>query len=227
MIWPFFRRLLKWLAIALFFFIAYFVYIVDEATSISNGIPIPQYEKLKTALVIIDIQEGTTGNVSADMHYVEQSADLIKKINAAISTAYEKGIPVIYIQQQTENRLLNWVDGYHLAKGHPGVALDERLKIVSLHQFTKRKSDAFSSYAFEKFLNNQEINRLLITGLDIAYCAGRTSKAALNRGYSVVVVEDAVISETEELKRESLEELRSLGASTISVGQLSEFPDSD
>jgi nicotinamidase/pyrazinamidase len=221
MIWPFFRRFLKWLAIALFFFIAYFVYIVDEATSVSSGIPIPEYEKQKTALVVIDVQEGTTGKISADMHYVDQSADLIRKINAAIATAYEKGIPVIYIQQQTENRLLNWADGYYLAEGHPGVALDKRLKIVSLNQFTKRKSDAFSSYAFEKFLNNQQINRLLITGLDIAYCAGRTSKAALNRGYKVVVIEDAVISETEELKIESLEELRSLGASTKKVSQIS------
>ncbi|MEJ2595408.1 MAG: LPS export ABC transporter ATP-binding protein [bacterium] len=192
---------------------------VHETLSIVD--PIPEYEKQKTALVVIDVQEGTTGKISADMHYVDQSADLIRKINAAIATAYEKGIPVIYIQQQTENRLLNWADGYYLAEGHPGVALDKRLKIVSLNQFTKRKSDAFSSYAFEKFLNNQQINRLLITGLDIAYCAGRTSKAALNRGYKVVVIEDAVISETEELKIESLEELRSLGASTKKVSQIS------
>ena len=220
MIKKFLRRFLTWLGIGLVFLIAYFVYIFDDATAVSKGIPIPNYDSIKTALVIIDIQEGITGSISEDKTYIEQSEELISKVNAAVSKAYEAGIPVVYVQQQTENRLLNWLDGYHLARGYPGVALDKRLKIVSLFQFTKRKSDAFSSYAFEKFLNSQKINRLLITGLDIAFCAGRTSKAALHRGYEVVVVEDAVISESNELKEESIQELRELGASTTTVARL-------
>lgn len=216
----FFFRLLFWIGISVFFFISYFVYVYYDAVSVSKGLPIPEYENSRTALLVIDIQEGITGETSQQKVYKDQASDLIKNVNEIISIALEKEIPVIYIQQQTENWLLNWADGYVLAKGQPGVAIDGRVKIVSLNQFTKRKSDAFSNYELDHFLRTLEINRLLITGLDIAYCANKTSLAALNRGYEVVVVEDAVISESSELKKEKLEELALAGVKIKEINQM-------
>lgn len=219
----FFRRLLFWFAISILFFVAYFVYIVDDALSVSNGFRLPDYEKQKIALVIIDVQEGTTGMHAQEQYYIDQAPGLIENINEVISVAYENDVPIIYIQQQTKNWLLNWVDGYALAAGSPGVPIDKRLKIVSITHFAKRKSDAFSSYEFETYLQTLKINRLIITGLDIAYCVGKTSYAAMNRGYKVYIVEDAVISENTEIKDEKIGELRKDGAVIISKSQLKEL----
>lgn len=223
----FIRRLLFWFLISLLFFVAYSIYILDDAKSISKGFHILQYEQQKTALLIIDVQMGTTGNLSQDQIYVEQSKELIRNINKAISIASEEKVDVVYIKQQTENWLLNMIDGYALAKGSPGVELDDRLKLVSINYFTKRKSDAFSSHGFDIFLNAMKINRLIVTGLDIAYCAYRTSYAGLNRGYEVIIIEDAVISESEELKKEKLKELTAKGAVVINSDQLSILLDAE
>ena len=220
-----FRRLLFWLGISILFFIAYFVYIVDDALSISKGIPISHYETHKTALVVIDVQEGISGTYAREQYYIDQAPDLIGNINEVISVVYENDVPVIYILQQTENWLLNWGDDYAMAPGSPGVAIDSRLKNVSLDHFTKRKSDAFSSYDFEKYLQALQIDRLIITGIDIAYCAGKTSYAAKNRGYEVIVVEEAVISESEEMKKEKLSELKATGIKIVSSDELYQYLD--
>lgn len=219
----FFRRLLFWFLVSLVFFVAYFLYVYNDATSISKGFRIDSYPVTKTALLVIDVQEGTTGEFSKDQKYIDQSTELIKQVNASIAIAHESVTPVVYIQQQTENWLLNRLDDYEMAKGSPGVELDGRLLIVSMNQFKKRKSDAFSSHDFDIFLTKMNINRLIITGLDIAYCAYRTSQAALNRGYEVYIVEEAVISESEELKKQKLKELESNGAVLIKLENLAEL----
>lgn len=219
----FILRLLFWIGILFLFFISYFVYVYYDAVAVSKGKPIPTYENPKTALLVIDIQEGITGDYSNDETYKEQSSELIQKVNEVITMAYEADIPIVYIRQETQNWLLNWADDYALAAGVPGVAIDRRLKVVSLNHFPKRKSDAFSNHELDHFLRTLEVNRLLITGLDIAFCAGRTSQAALNRGYEVFVVEDAVISESDELKVENIEKLDQAGATIIQTNQVSEI----
>ena len=62
-----------------------------------------------------------------------------------------------------------------------------------------------------------------LDGLDIAYCAYRTSCAGLNRGYKVIIIEDAVISESDALKQDKLRELTAKGAVIINSDQLSEL----
>ena len=87
-----FRRLLFWFGISILFFVAYFVYIVDDALSVSNGFRLPDYEKQKIALVIIDVQEGTTGMHAKEQYYIDQASGLIENINEVISVAYDCSI---------------------------------------------------------------------------------------------------------------------------------------
>lgn len=211
------KRFLYYFLIALLFFVAYFVYVYNDLTATSKGYPIPEYETTKTAVLVIDIQEGYTGIHARKDTHSKQSKALIENTNKVISAAYEAGIPVVYIQQQTEDWLINWLDGYSMAEGSPGVEIDGRMKIVSLHQFKKRKSDAFSSHDMDVFLNKMEISRLIVTGLDMAGCAYKTSQAALNRGYEVYIVEEAVISKSEELKQEKLLEISQAGANVLCI----------
>jgi nicotinamidase-related amidase len=219
----FLKRLLFYLAILALFFVAYLAYLYDDAVSVSKGFPIGTYENPTTALLVIDIQEGTTGEYSEDKSYKEQSSTLINNVNEVITTMHESGFPVVYIRQQTENWFLNWADGYVLAEGYPGVAIDSRVKIISMNHFPKRIMDAFSNPLLDEFLKELQVERLVITGLDIGACAKKTSLAALNRGYEVVIVNEAVISTSEKKKQEQLEELRSAGANVLEIDRLQDL----
>lgn len=128
------KRLLIYFLIALLFLIAYFVYVFNDLTSTSKGFAIPEYTTTNTALLVIDIQEGYTGAYAKEDTHSKQSKELIKNTNRVIRVAYEAGIPVVYMQQQIKDWLINWLDGYSMAEGSPGVEIDKRVKIVSLHQ---------------------------------------------------------------------------------------------
>lgn len=223
MIKKFIFRLLFWIGISLLFFIAYLVYLVDDATSVSKGLRIHPEERTETVLFVIDIQEGITGEIAPPSVYVDQSPEFISNVNEVITIADSLGIPIVYIQQQTDDWFFNWADDYVLAKGAPGVELDGRLKILSANFFSKRKSDAFSNLKLDPFLAALKVRRIIITGLDIAQCAGKTSQAALNRGYKIIVIEDAVISETDELRQEKVMELETAGAQIIQIDQLTKL----
>jgi nicotinamidase-related amidase len=54
-------------------------------------------------------------------------------------------------------------------------------------------------------------------GLDAAGCVRSTALAALNRGYRISLIEEAVIAGKEEEKTEALEELSALGVEIISM----------
>jgi nicotinamidase-related amidase len=211
----FILRFLFWIGVSLLFFIAYVVFILNEANSVSKGFRIHAEDRTETVLFVIDVQEGITGEGSVFPAHQEQSTWLIENINELIVLADSLKIPIVYIQQQTENWFLNWATDYVFATGSPGVAVDGRVKIMSGNFFTKRKSDAFSNLKLDPFLAAINARRIVITGLDIAGCAGKTAQAALNRGYEVVVVEDAVISETQEEQQESLSELKNNGAEIV------------
>ena len=51
------------------------------ATEVSIGQPIKAYAEQHAALLVIDIQEATTGEISIDKYYKEKSDGLIKNIN--------------------------------------------------------------------------------------------------------------------------------------------------
>jgi ABC-type polysaccharide/polyol phosphate export permease len=54
-----------------------------------------------------------------------------------------------------------------------------------------------------------------IVGLDAAYCVKNTISAALNRGFEVLVIEDALISETKALKEEMIQYFKNNGVKII------------
>jgi len=185
--------------------------LVYQAETISKGKPIPDYNETKTALLVIDVQEGTTGKFSKYNNYIEHADELIYNINRLIDLFDSLNHPVIYIQQQNENPVINFLSDNELAKGNESVKIDDRIHLVSENIFTKEIMDAFSNPELDNFLLKNQVNRLFIAGLDAAYCANKTTYAAYNRGYETFVVEDAIISETSELKKEKLEEFRSAG----------------
>jgi nicotinamidase-related amidase len=178
---------------------------------ITRGVPIDQDESLNTALLIIDIQEGTTGEVSEAEGYIEQSEDLIPNLNRIIDTALARNWTVIYIGTEVVNPLTKILNN-NLARGSLSAEFDKRLNIRSDLVVTKRKYDSFNRTGLDEILKEHGVGSLVVTGLDAGACVYSTIRAALNRGYRVEVIEEGVIAGNLEAKQEMIEEYRSLGA---------------
>lgn len=191
-----------------------------STAQISKGETIPNFSHQKAALMVIDIQEGTTGKLSTTREYQNKSSSLLYATNQAIDSCRANNIPVIYIGNEVTNPWINFINK-SMKKGTQGTLLDRRLTIVSGNVFYKKKQDAFSNPELDGFLRKNEINQLYITGLDAAFCIESTVKAALNRNYQVSLITDAIISESEDIKQQAFQEMTNAGAQKISLAEIS------
>ena len=187
---------------------------VKASEKITTGTPIPNYRVEKSVLMVIDIQECTTGKHSTTHTYQNQSSNLFFRVNALVDSANNKNIPVVYIKNEITHPVINMLDN-SMEKGSDRADFDNRLEIVSENIFSKDKQDAFSNPALDEYLLQEKINKIYITGLDAGYCVKSTVLAALNREYDIILIEDAIISESEILKKDSFNQMKSLGAELI------------
>lgn len=196
-------------------FILYNVFLYLNGSCVSKGEAIETGEDVSPALLIIDIQEGTTGSLSSNESYILRSDSLINQVNFLIHQADSLDIPVVYIVQETTNWWLNIASHHALAKNHPGSQLDNRLKQVSNIIIPKKKMDAFSNPCLDFYLRERRINRLYVAGLDAAFCVKRTVLAAKNRGYEVFILENAVISQDTLKRNKAIEVFRTKGVEIV------------
>jgi nicotinamidase-related amidase len=188
------------------------------ATQISVGVPIMQKDIKKQALLVIDIQEGTTGKSSVEDYYIMKSHELINNINQIADSSNKNKVPVIYIKSEITNFLINILNDTY-APGSPGSKFDTRLNLVSDIIINKDKSDAFCNPALDSFLIKNEINKLVFTGLDLAHCINSTILAAENRNYDICLISDAVLAKSDSLKKVKLHELKQSGFEIISSNE--------
>ncbi len=184
------------------------------ATRITDGVPISSPGSGNTALLVIDIQEGTTGTVSVTDSFKEHSDVLIRNINRIVGEAHEKGWSVIYIKSEIANPLLNLLNNT-LARGSEGAKLDKRLSVSSDLVVTKSRSDSFNQTNLDEILTTLNTDRLVMVGLDAAKCVKNTVLAALNREYRVAVIQEGIISREEADKIMAIKEFRDLGVEII------------
>jgi nicotinamidase-related amidase len=70
-------------------------------------------------------------------------------------------------------------------------------------------------------LQKNNINHLVVVGLDISYCVNKTAQGALNRGYQVTAIQDAVIGGSPETEKKMLGQFHERGIELMStVGYL-------
>ena len=191
------------------------------ATRISKGDPIPDYETDNPALLVVDIQEATTGSVSWTDSYISQGEALISRINQLTVLTDSARIPVVFIVNVVRNPLVNILNN-SMSEGSEGARPDGRLILVSDHVVSKTKNDAFFNTDLDRILAEMKVNHLYIAGLDAAYCINCTLQGALGRGYRVSLIDDAVISAPEEKKEVMFGQFRDMGVEIISS---SDYPE--
>ena len=168
-------------------------------SAISKGVPIGESSVKKHALLVIDIQEATTGDVSLYPYFRDHADCLIRNINQAAETFHFRNLPVVYVRSEITNPFINLINSSY-AKGSPGVKPDKRLKIISDLEVVKKGKDSFRNTNLDSILTLHHVNSLYIVGLDAAECVRATVEAARNRCYTITLIEDALLSKSKETK---------------------------
>ncbi|WP_170336397.1 cysteine hydrolase [Ruegeria arenilitoris] len=149
----------------------------------------------KTALVVIDMQTDFTSAPGWDAAELDAA---ISNIRDSVKQAREDRMPVIAIRHVFKGKLANLLNGWFNQgrgnEGSAGIETDPRLGLNADTEFVKTVGDAFSSTAFEQFLEDNQIGTLILTGLDGCHCVNKTAQGALNRGYRVHIDPTAVLA---------------------------------
>ena len=193
-----------------------FVIFQITAKKVTEGVPIENRDPGRVALLVIDIQEGTTGSASVSNSYIRQSEALIASVNSLVSDAVSKGWELIWVRSEVSNPLINILNST-LARGSVGAELEERLNTSVGQVIVKKKNDSFNNTELDVILEEQGIGRLVVAGLDAEHCVRTAIQAAANRGYELAVFKETVIAEEEALMAEMLSVYGELGVEIRSM----------
>ena len=167
-------------------------------TKATQGVRIAEYKNPQKALLVIDVQEDATGTTALPVSPYKGQAEYIARLNKVIDAANHRKIVIVYIKQGFEGlwgKTLSWTVfcGADI-KGNPGTKVDKRIAMLSNYKFSKPQGDSFANPKLNEFLTEQRVNELYLTGLDPEFCIYATARGALNRGYKVNVITDAILS---------------------------------
>ncbi len=198
-------------------------------TRSTSGDKIPAYDRPAKALFVIDIQEDYTGKTAPPDSPYRNRDEFIRTVNRAIARAEETGMIVVYIRQEFDGfpgeHLSKLLMGGTALKGTPGAQVDSRIRRVPggsprSAEFSKPRGDAFSNHLIEEFLARNRVNEIYLTGLDAEYCVHLTAQGALNRGYRVNVLTDAILLAAEKKWKDLLKEYEKEGITLLESGSL-------
>jgi nicotinamidase-related amidase len=143
------------------------------------------------ALILVDLQEDYTG-LHAQQSYPEPER-LISVANQLIEAAHAGGWPVYLVRvAMPDDWFHRLMTGGTALAGTKGAEFDSRLVRADTIEVVKTKSDSFANPLLDTQLALQEVGELFIAGLDAKFCVKKTIGGALNRGYKVNVVREAI-----------------------------------
>lgn len=144
----------------------------------TTGEVIAKYNNPKSALLVIDVQNDTTGNTAL----YGDTTGFIENVNQGITFAEENGMEILYVKNIIgSNPIIGLLAQGKYKKGTTGVELDNNLLLVNDNIFEKSIGDSFSSSEFEEYLIAKEVDTLYIAGADAAGCVYSTAGGGLNR----------------------------------------------
>ncbi len=134
---------------------------------------------MNSALLIIDVQkalfETQPGPANANF--------IIDNINSLSSNARKVEIPVIFVQHETVNSILDFESS--------GWVLDPRLHVsLGDHKIRKTTPDSFQDTNLHELLTTLDITKLVICGYATEFCIDTTIRRAAALGYQIIIAAD-------------------------------------
>lgn len=168
-------------------------------TAVGRRLGLTDIDHKRCALIIVDIQEGIPESIKpvGSLGYtLGRLIELVGVYNSGLLEAYQKRL------NETVFPNLEKLIEFFRSKNMPAVYTV--LGSAGVHRrlsprkdewvINKYASGAFGNTILDKVLRDNGIDTIFLSGTDTAGCVLSTAFGALDRGYRVIVVEDACIS---------------------------------
>ena len=162
----------------------------------TRGKRIGRYQNPSKALLVLDIQESSavTHVATVSLPVGTPFGGMIEAVNRLIECFDCAGQNVAYVRQVFSNNFITQLHGGRILAGRMEPRICRWVKVINSNDFAKNRTDAFSNRQLEQFLIDNQVDEIFLVGLDAAFCVYFTALGALNRGYRVTVVSDAVMT---------------------------------
>lgn len=175
------------------------------------------------ALFVIDMENGFIDPRSS--HCISGAAETIPACRKAICTARSVGIPVFFVKRiyRTDGsdvelaRYEKWkAGGRAMAPGSTGFNSAEAPEglqpVLGDYTIIKPRWSAFFHTELDLILRRLDIKTVILTGTTTPNCVRATAYDADALEYNVIILEDCCSSQTEEIQRANIDDLRRMGA---------------
>jgi nicotinamidase-related amidase len=136
-------------------------------------------ERPRTALVVIDVQNGVMAGAYKRDAVVHNIVSLVEK-------ARSEGVPVVWVQHSSDAL----PEGTEAWRYVPELVARESEPVVH-----KRYGDSFDDTELEAVLAENKVGHLIVAGAQTDACIRSTLHGAIVRGYDTTLVEDAHTTE--------------------------------
>lgn len=141
---------------------------------------------MEKALVIIDMQMLMQERLDAGRDHV--NGDAVVKVAGLAAKFRDAGKKVIHVHHCEPDPASSMHKGAPAQRVMPGVQ-----PFVDDAVFVKSTSSPFASTDIEKYLRDNRIETLVVTGAVAGYCINTTVRVGSDLGFTMIVARDAVI----------------------------------
>ena len=133
-----------------------------------------------TALLVIDVQTA----MFTDGEPPHRASDLLGVVVSLLDRARASQTPVIFVRHHDR--------GYEpMTPGHPGFEIHEAVApLPGEVVIDKLACDSFCETPLGALLEQLDVSRIVIAGMQTDYCIDTACRSALHRGYDVVLAAD-------------------------------------
>lgn len=184
----------------------------------------------KQAFIIIDMENGFINSESAQC--IKMAAQTVDRCAAAAETARKRGIPVIFVNRiyrksgvdVEHTRYKQWYSGGRAMSevcdasidyNNPPALCPKEDDIVII----KPRFSAFFLTELDLILRRLGVDTVILTGTTTPNCIRTTCYDAISLDYNVVVIDDCCSSQTEEIQRANIYDMKNIGAHIITADE--------
>ena len=168
----------------------------------------------QTVVLLIDDQYDFLNVRGREPVPANQAAELIAATNAVIDGASKNNVPVSYVRDEfSQFDLVDYFKHHGAAPAlWAGSQLDPRVSEWAGPYFTKSSEDALRNPQLQGWLAMQRAGKLVVGGVFADGSVLATVRGAIDRGFHVVVLSDAIAAHTDEDRDTALKALKDAGA---------------
>jgi nicotinamidase-related amidase len=173
------------------------------------------------ALLLIDFQHdflADDGRMPVARNQVEP---VLAAVRSAVDAARDRGDLIVRIGNEFKPRdvIRNLLRRHAAIAGSTGARWDPRFDVDGSTYLSKWKSDAFCNPALQEVLSDHEVGRLAVSGLFARACITSTVKSAKDRGFKVLLLEDAIACKSDASRQAAINRLEQIDISTGRAGE--------